>query len=121
MFDVNIIKKLEDSDGNEITNMGADWTTKWYRFEEFLHLAAQIYWSNAAITGTLELQISCGTTRSDDRDETPQPETLQSVDVDGSFSLATFLESNLAASSFRFNFSHTGGAGTVKARITPKK
>lgn len=117
-FDTKIIKGLEDINGNAITDMGANWETKPYSFENLLHLAAQIYWSDPAIEGDMYLEYTCDSRR--DRTSIDLWETFQTVNLDGTFRSVLFLDANLAVASYRIRFVHSSGSGSVDARIVGK-
>lgn len=118
MYTRKIIKKLEDINGNEITNMGASWVTRPYELENLLHLAAHVYWDNPAITGFLFLEYSVDSAR----DKTPidKWEVYNGVELDGTFDSMMFLDSNVPVSSYRLRFTHNAGAGSLQARILTK-
>jgi hypothetical protein len=112
------IFELVDENDNPITDMGVDWTSKAYDFENLLFLAAHVYWTNIAITGTLFLEYSCDHTR--DRSAIDVWEAKNEETLDGSYTSLMFLDSNLAIASFRLRFVHASGAGDVAAKIVAK-
>lgn len=108
------IQGLKDAGGADITNMGANWTSKWYPFGKWDIFSLQLLWSNAAITGTLYLDISSGP-------DGDIPENKNTIVVDGSFGQYTFLDAQLAVLSYRLRFVHTAGAGTLSKVIHSHK
>jgi hypothetical protein len=99
---------LTDAANNPITDMGADWTSKWYGFGKFKHVAVHLGWTNLLIEGTLYLDYSC--------DPDGVIYTVKNVILlDGTFNEDLFIDANLAINNYRFRFEHTVGAGTVTA------
>ena len=98
---------LKDAAGDPITNMGANWTSKWYPFP-YNHLSSHLKWSNVAIEGTLHLDYSSDPAGS-------ISSIKNSIVLDGTFDETLFLDANLAINSYRLRFEHTSGAGTVSA------
>lgn len=100
-------KGLEQADGTPIENLNADFTSKWYSFGEFLHMALHLGWDNIAAQGNLFLDYSC--------DPDGVIYTVKNdITLDGTFNEQMFLDANLAISNYRLRYVRISGNANLE-------
>lgn len=101
---------LKAVNGDDILDMDANWTSKWYPFGYFAHLAVQLKWDDPLVEGTLYLDYTA------DPDAATDVYTVKNnVLLDGTFDEMLFLDSNLPVVSYRLRFEHSSGSADLLA------
>ena len=95
--------KLIDSDGNEITSMGASWETGWYSLGKLEHLMISIDWDTAGVTGDLYLDYLTGDSY----------QVKNQVVLAGPSLSEAWLDANIGAKGVRVRFVRTAGTAAI--------
>lgn len=111
-------RTLKDENGNPIINMNGSWTSKIYSLGKHDSYGLQLYWDNAAVLGTVELQYTCQPA-GESTDVTAWT-VKSSVVLDGTFNELMFLDALLPVASFRVVFTHAANGANLDSYITRK-
>lgn len=110
--------EIKRVNGTPIVDLNASWTSAPIPMAEFKHIGAHLGWDNIAVQGTLRLQYSCDPSGDGNDVNVWTDKTV--VNVDGTFTEALFLDSNLAVGNVRLVWAFASGSASLETYITRK-